>query len=277
MPSLAELLGAGVKAGLQDDSFKTGYQAQSERDLAAQKAAQDLATRKSMLSEQIGQAERLRELLGPEVGVNVEGVSLQPLDQLRVAQLQQLQEDKIAAQQQKLSKQLAEQKIPETGQMLEQLGTSVKNRGFAVSPVSAALGPKLTSAVEQYAPQKLANLLGVKPGASEQLQAFEGLKAFRRNPLFGASLTANERQSFDDAFGIYSVGTPEQKQNALMQMQDIFNRAQSNVAAGYAPKVKEAYKREGGTGLSPANLGLGKKTKSIQEMSDEELKAIAGE
>jgi len=168
---------------------------------------------------------------------------------LRKATLDQVRQDKDDKMVQQLSKRVEDAKIGPSQAALQNLGASVQEKGVAVGPYSANLPVWMVSAGEQ---------LGLAdPGATEQRQSIDALMAFQRNPLFGASLTPGEQQSFNNAFGMVTAGTPEQRKAAIGTLEALYNKAVANVGAGSPERIRQQYQRQGGIPLGQSNV-LGK-------------------
>lgn len=273
MPSLAELMTGAIHQAGSEVGKDPAIQYLAHSKLQKQKSEQDQALKEFLLGKQISEAERLRGQYGPEVGVNVEGVSIQPRDQLRKAQMEALQEERDIRHKEELAKRLGAGQMGETGQALRQLGSSVEKKGFAVTPTAATLGPRLTAGIEEYAPAGLAKLIGVKPGASEQMQAFSQAESGLRHALYAGNLTAGEAKLYKDAYGMYSTGSPEQRIQAMKTFQDIYNNHLSRLGAPYPERIKRSLSGQ----MQPVDITSGlTKQKDLKDMSDEELKAIAG-
>jgi hypothetical protein len=160
--------------------------------------------------------------------------------------LEDRQEEKDDKAVQVLSKRVEGAQIGPSQVALQNLGSSVKQHGVALGPVSSALPAWMVSAGEQ---------LGLADkGATEQKQSVEALQAFQRNPLFGASLTPGEQQSFNNAFGLLAGGSPEQRVQAMSTLQGLYNKAVANVGAGSAPRIREKYKAQGGIDLNQSDV-----------------------
>lgn len=170
-----------------------------------------------------------------------------PLEMLLKQQLiQRNMEEKDDKAVQQLSKRVEGAQIGPSQAALQNLGASVKEKGVAIGPISANAPVWSVSLAEQFG---LAD-----KGATEQRQSVDALMAFQRNPLFGASLTPGEQQSFQNAFGLMTAGTPEQRQQAMQTLESLYNKATANVAAGSAPRIREKYKNQGGISLEPSNV-----------------------
>lgn len=165
---------------------------------------------------------------------------------LRKAQFDMMREDKDDKAVQQLSKRVEGAQIGPSQVALQNLGSSVKENGVAIGPVSAALPAWMVSAGEQIG---LAD-----KGATEQKQSVEALQAFQRNPLFGASLTPGEQQSFNNAFGLLAGGSPEQRVQAMSTLQGLYNKAVANVGAGSPQRIRDKYQQQGGISLQPSDV-----------------------
>lgn len=160
----------------------------------------------------------------------------------RLAMQREKEDDKAV---QVLSKRVEQADLAPAQAALEGLGQSVKEKGIAFGGISANIPAWATAIGEKVG---LA-----KQGAAEQVQHIEQLKSFQRSKLYGASLTPGEKASFEKAFGIMATGTPEERKRALITMQNIYNKAVQNVAAGSPERIRQKYADQGGINLSPVN------------------------
>lgn len=185
-------------------------------------------------------------------GVNPEPAK-DPLElYFKKAMLDRAQEEKDDKAVQQLSNRVEKAQLGPSQAALGNLGASIKEKGMALGPISGSsmMPAALVSIGEQ---------IGLaKPGATAQRQSVEALQAFQRNPLFGASLTPGEQQSFNNAFGNLTGGTEEQRRQAIATLEMLHNKATQNVAAGSNPRIVQKYKAQGGISLEPSNaLGGG--------------------
>lgn len=91
--------------------------------------------------------------------------------------------------------------------------------------------------------------LGLIPeGARKERQAMEAAKAMVRHPLYGATLTGNEKQSFETAFGAPIGGSEEDVRNAVRRMENIPIDAMRNIESSTRPAAMQRIKERGGMG-----------------------------
>lgn len=81
------------------------------------------------------------------------------------------------------------------------------------------------------------------PAGQDLKRSIERIKAFERHRLFGATLTGNEKVSFEALAGTqFGVGD-EQLLNAMGAMERQFEEAKRSVYGGYAPIVVDEFRR----------------------------------
>lgn len=156
---------------------------------------------------------------------------------------------------------LGKSSYPEMGAAVGGLADSMrKHGGIKVGPMSGStimpasmvqVGEQLGGAAEKV----FGSRLGLpEEGATEQKQRIEELKGFQRHKLYGAALTNQEKQAYNDAMGLLTAGSAEQRQDAIKRLAELYNKGMQNIKASYGPDVVEQYRQQGGVPLDPIEI-----------------------
>lgn len=209
--------------------------------------------------------------LSPGGGVTLGEREPDPLRALlQQQQMQQKKDESLQKGVERYGERIKESKIPERQEVAEGLASSIKKKGLAIGPISSKLPSVVTSVGEQ---------LGLaKPGVTEQKQNLEAMITFVRHPVYGASLTGNEKRSADEAFNIVTGASRGNREAALQKLFNLYNQALSNVKATASPEISAEYEKRGGLKLNPIDLAFPSATaqpNSTEQppMSFEEFKA----
>lgn len=190
------------------------------------------------------------------IGVNPENEGIMTL--LGIKDRQEARQDKAV---ERLGGTLGKSSYPEMGAAVGGLADSMnKHGGVKVGPISGStimpasvvqVGEQLGGAAEKA----FGSRLGLpEEGATEQKQRIEELKGFQRHKLYGAALTAQEKQAYNDAMGLLTAGSPEQRQDAIERLAELYNKGIQNIQASYGPDVVGQYKKQGGMSLDPIQI-----------------------
>jgi len=196
---------------------------QAERDaelkrlLLGDQANADLNRKKGEMDYQIQQAKSLRQELGPEVGVNVEGVSIQPRDQLRAMQLKEMQARQGDQALTKVGERVAKADLPTTfaaAANLEKGTAGPSGLGMIKDPNYEVKGAGPVANMVRSLPggQGMLNIgerVGLMPkGASQETALAQRLMNMDIKNLSGTAVSAAEQGRQNIEKGLSAGGDP---------------------------------------------------------------------
>lgn len=149
---------------------------------------------------------------------------------------------------QNLGKRVETQKIPETGAAIKEVGAITKGGSDIKSYGGKSWVP--TTLVELMEGRKVpfTDYTPFPEGSTQERQAVSALGTVIRHPLFGATLTPQERADFEEGFGtIKTALDPAQRRAALNRITSMYNSKIKNIRGSF-PEVFDQFNKEtGGT------------------------------
>lgn len=232
---LAQVNKGGDYEGVAQEAFRTAA-APKMADIADQKAQAEQARQMQALEDLRKLNPDAQSYKAGDLAVSQGSKMDSVLDMMRYQALQdQRQENKIES----LSKFYDKTGLPELESTFEKSAA-----GLTPEAIKQAYGGG-----KGIVPNKLMEFFD-KEGASTR-QKMEALKSFVRHPLFGATLTGQERAAFEEGFGGGFLKRPEALQEAIDRMKSILESQKKNVTAGYKPEVVKEWEQRRGKFSAP--------------------------
>ena len=182
-------------------------------------------------------------------------------DLLKLEQFKAMQQERGEKKVGELSKRAEAIKLPETGSAIQQLSSSIQQHGPALGAISGAeavpagavqMGEDVGNFLRKGGKLgEYAASLFPSPGATEQKQAFEALKAYERHGLYGSRLTEPERKMFLNSFGLTMSSDPQARLRGIQNLNEIHNKQVQNLRGGFPEETIKTYEERSGTSLSP--------------------------
>jgi hypothetical protein len=151
------------------------------------------------------------------------------------------QQGRLDTSAQEISKRIQQENIPEAVSSLKLAEKDLPREGEEFKSVGGikSLAPDFSvGALES---------LGIMPkGAKAERAALEAAKLLPRQGLFGASLTAGEKEAAEKAFGAGPFTSPSDIQKNLQRLRGIPQSAMENIKAGYKPEAVKLYESRPG-------------------------------
>lgn len=286
-------------AGINDDSFKQGYQGGLARDTAKKKAETDAEAAQKAHDDALDKQAKDYELKNQNAGLesnrsmgiaqllnrqhpNVPvsasgsgGVSIggkDPLEGLlRQERVKNANDDRVNKQVETFGKRAEAQKIPASVEELASVQNALPPEGEEMK----SYGPFM-NAIPNWAVSagEAAHLF--PKGARAERSAMEAAKSMVRNPLYGSALTPHEARSFEEAFGAPIGGSEADVRRALQRMKDIPVSQLQNIQSTTSPEAVGRIKEQGGLTVEQVKAKLGSTTQDPRARLEELRRKKAG-
>ncbi len=223
----------------QDDMLRQFLHGAGERDIQASKENAE--------KEQFARGKQTLEDLmakNPDKDVSVAGVGSvgqKKDDMLSWLRFQEMQNEHLNGNVTGMGKRVEQQDIPGAVSQLKGVGSSIPPKGEPFK----SYGP-LKNIIPDMAVAPLEHMGFMKKGASAERQSIGALKSMTRHPLYGSSLTPNEKGDFENSFGAPIGASEDQLRSNIERMQSIPVEAMSNIEASTTPKAVERFREQGG-------------------------------
>ncbi len=228
-------------------ALQAGVNQLNDQRAASQQAERNAKLKQLLMGEQINQAKKLRSEYGPNVGVNVEGVSIQPKDALRQAQLEALSQQRDEEAVRKLEKRSADANTATAVPALQRGEEAIP--GIFTTPDKPATF-KSVGGARNLAPTMVVPLLEkmgiMEKGAGKERSALNELTNVKIYDSSGKAISIPETQRIKEAMGLRGLFDPSEVQDALRQMGYTVLEKQKGVSAGAPERIVNKFKQAGG-------------------------------
>lgn len=251
------LLKMGIEGGSSafDSAYKQAAGAQEaaaadQRNRALQEfllgKKQEQATAEA--ARDLEQAQALRQQYGKDSPVRVGSVSIGGDDQsanlMRQMQMNMAMDDKVENATTAMGNRIEKEGIPAAANAMQDIARALPGEGEELKSYGGPLGLK---ALIPDGLVRVGESMGLlAKGAGEERAAMEAAKGLVRNPLYGASLSENERKSFDSAYGGGLGTTSDQVRKATQRMAGVPISALQNIEQSTRPQAAQRYQGRGG-------------------------------
>ena len=242
---------AGLKQMLQSQSEQADLNKLARtKELAQQMQQENMGLAKNLVDEYAGKNKKISVGLTPGGGVNL--TQSEQDDLLRALAIKSAIDERESRRTEREDERteravttaggrIEKEDIPGTVSQLKEIRDALPPEGQPLK----SYGPWL-NALPNWAVSGGEALKVLPEGARRERQAMEAGKALIRKPIFGATLTPQEKASFDTAFSAPIGGSEADVRNAVRRMEQIPIETMRNIESTTRPAAMSRIKERGG-------------------------------
>lgn len=250
---------------MQDASANARQQMKAEADAKAAQAQQAQAEDrlKRFLAGAYGKGTSNRSF-NPETGAigTAEDSQMKLMNYLLGAQrLKEIEEERQRRGLESMGRRVEKEQIPSAAQSIAEVNAALPPEGEPLK----SYGPIL-NAVPNWG-VSVGEAIGALPkGARQERQAMEAAKGLVRHPLYGATLTEQEKQAFESAYGAPIGGSEADIRAAVRRMTEIPKSALKNIESSTSPSIVKTFREQGGLSSDSVGVNQDPEIRRLQEL-----------